>query len=56
LVKLLEDGAIPITKVGRHRRIKFDDVIAYKKKMKAEQKNLLIKMMKDDEQDKLYDS
>lgn len=56
LVKLLENGTIPFTKVGRHRRIKFDDVIAYKKKMKTKQRNLLIAMMRDDEQDKLYGS
>lgn len=56
LVKLLEEGIIPFTKVGRHRRIKVDDVMAYKKKMKEEQKRLLIEMMKDDEADNLYDS
>lgn len=27
LVKLLEDGKIAFTKVGKHRRIKFDDVM-----------------------------
>lgn len=34
LVKLLEEGEIPFTKVGKHRRIKYEDVMAYKKKMK----------------------
>lgn len=56
LIKLLESGAIPFTKVGRHRRIKFEDIITYKSKMKAERRDLLIKMMRDDENDQLYDS
>lgn len=30
LVKLLDEGALPHTKTGRHRRIKFADLIAYK--------------------------
>lgn len=56
LVKLLENGAIPFTKVGRHRRVKFEDVINYKKAMKLKQEALLIKMMKSDEALGLYDS
>lgn len=30
LVKLLDEGLIPHTKTGRHRRIKFTDLMAYK--------------------------
>lgn len=56
LIKLLESGVIPFTKVGRHRRIKYEDVVAYKSKMKAEQRDLLIQMMREDENDGLYDS
>ena len=56
VIKLLESGVIPFTKVGRHRRIKFEDIIAYKSKMKAERRDLLIKMMREDENDGLYDS
>ena len=42
LVKLLEKGEINYTMVGKHRRIKYRDIIAYKKKRKEEQRKLLI--------------
>ena len=32
VVKLLEEGKIPHTKRGRHRRIRFDDLMSYKEK------------------------
>src|SRR5688572_8191177 len=56
LVKLLEEGKIPFTKVGKHRRIKFDDIIQYKNKMKAQQKQNIIDIMNFDEETGLYDS
>ncbi|THH34592.1 helix-turn-helix domain-containing protein [Neolewinella litorea] len=56
LVKLLEKGEIPFTKVGKHRRIKFEDVHAYRQRMKQEQKQHLIEMMKADEDSGLYDT
>lgn len=56
VVKLLEEGKIKFTKVGKHRRIKFDDVIAYKLKMKAKQKQHIIDIMTSDEELKLYDT
>jgi excisionase family DNA binding protein len=56
LVKLLEEGKIEYTKVGKHRRIKYEDVIDYKKKMKEEQKKRLIEIMHADEDFGLYDS
>jgi len=55
-VKLLENGEISFTKVGRHRRVKYEDVINYKKRMKEKQKQLLIDIMKSDEELGLYDS
>jgi len=55
-VKLLEDGEIEFTKVGKHRRVQFEDVMAYKRKMKAEQKQRIIDIMKSDEALNLYDS
>ncbi len=42
-VKLLEEGNIPFTLVGRHRRVKFEDVMNYKKEMKSKQEKLLMK-------------
>ena len=56
LVKLLETGEINFTKVGKHRRVKYEDVIDYKKKMKANQERLLEEMMRSDEELGLYDS
>lgn len=52
IVKLLETGKIPFTKVGKHRRIKYEDVISYRKEMKAEQARLISQIMENDE---LYD-
>lgn len=56
LIKLLENGEINYTKVGKHRRIRFEDVMSYKKKMKAIQKQYIIDIMQSDEDAKLYDT
>lgn len=56
VVKLLESGKIKFTKVGKHRRIRYEDVILYKKEMKTIQERLLDKMMELDEKSGLYDS
>ncbi len=56
LVKLLEEGSIAFTKVGKHRRIKFDDVMNYRKRMKEQQKQNIIDIMNSDEETGLYDS
>ncbi|MCR4541914.1 helix-turn-helix domain-containing protein [Pseudomonas sp. 18.1.10] len=36
LVKMLEEGAIPFTKTGRHRRIRFSDLMEFKQRRDAE--------------------
>ncbi|AFU68342.1 DNA-binding excisionase, HTH_MerR-SF superfamily [Psychroflexus torquis ATCC 700755] len=56
LVKLLEDGQIEYTKVGKHRRVKLEDVMRYKNRMKKIQKQNIIDIMKSDEELGIYDS
>lgn len=56
LVKLLESGEIGFTKIGKHRRIKYQDVLNYKKELRAQQRKRLIEIMKADEEAGLYDS
>jgi excisionase family DNA binding protein len=55
VIKLLEQGKIPFTLVGKHRRIKYEDVMKYRKGMKEAQKQHLKDMMRDDEEAGLYD-
>ncbi len=56
LVKLIEEGKIPFMKVGKHRRLKFEDVVNYKAAMKKEQKQHIIDIMNFDDEIGLYDS
>lgn len=56
VVKLLEEGKINFTKIGKHRRIKYQDVVEYKKQLKANQRKLLSEIMKADEESGMYDS
>ncbi|MBC6401493.1 MAG: helix-turn-helix domain-containing protein [Ekhidna sp.] len=55
IVKLLEEKKIPFIKIGRHRRVKMDDLVKYKKDLKEKQRKALIQMMRGDEELKLYD-
>ncbi len=41
LIKLLDDGAIPFTCSQTHRRVRLDDVIAYKQQQDAERRAAL---------------
>lgn len=56
VIKLLESGEIKFTKVGKHRRIRYDDVVSYKSKIKAHQENLINEIINSDEEAGLYDS
>lgn len=56
LVKLLEEGKIPYTKVGKHRRLMFEDILKYKQQMKETQKQHLIDIMNLDEESGIYDT
>ncbi|MDF1571950.1 MAG: excisionase family DNA-binding protein [Bacteroidales bacterium] len=55
VVKILEEGKIPYTKVGKHRRVQYEDVINYKKQMKKKQKSDIQKLMELDEESGMYD-
>ena len=55
-VKLLEEGKIPFVKIGRHRRVRYEDVLAYQKLMKIAQRKQLIENMKTDEELGVYDT
>lgn len=56
IVKLLESGKIKFTKIGKHRRIKYEDIISYKQEMKTEQERLISQLMETDEEMGMYDS
>lgn len=38
VVKLLNENEIPFRKIGTHRRIRFDDLMAYKKRRDADRR------------------
>ena len=41
LIKLLEENAIPFRKVGKHRRVRMEDVMAYKERIDHEREAIL---------------
>jgi excisionase family DNA binding protein len=47
LIKLLTEGALPHRKVGKHRRILIDDVMAYKSRIDAEREAILDQLTAD---------
>jgi len=55
-VKLLEEGKIPYIKIGKHRRIKYEDVVTFRKEMKARQRKKIQELMQLDEESGLYDT
>lgn len=56
LIKLLEDGQIPYRKVGKHRRIRMEDVINYKQAIDRERESVLDQLVADaQEQDMGYE-
>jgi excisionase family DNA binding protein len=55
LIKLLEQGELPFTKVGTHRRIRFDDLMNYKRQRDSNRKAGLAEIAHISEDVGLYD-
>lgn len=55
LVDLLEKGEIPYRKVGTHRRVRFEDVVEYKRRIDVERRKTLDELAKLSQQLGLYD-
>ncbi|MHB8870812.1 MAG: helix-turn-helix domain-containing protein [Thermoleophilia bacterium] len=49
VVKLLEEGAIPYHMVGTHRRLRFDDLISYRKRRSARRREILTALAEENE-------
>jgi excisionase family DNA binding protein len=54
LVRLLDGGTIPSTKTGTHRRVRFDDVMSYKRRRDAERRAGLRRLTKLSQEFGLY--
>jgi len=50
LIKLLEEGVIPYRKVGRHRRIRMEDLMAYKARDDQEREAVLDELAREAQQ------
>jgi len=48
LIKLLEDGGLPFSKVGRHRRIKAEDLFTFKEHRDVTRADQLAEMAEED--------
>lgn len=55
LIKLLEDGKIPFEQPGRHRRIRLDDLLAYRDRRRKERSRTLDELVQQTEASGLYD-
>ena len=53
LVKLLEQGELGFTKVGTHRRIRFEDLMVYKKKYREQSDRAMDELVKQAQEDNL---
>jgi excisionase family DNA binding protein len=55
LIKLLADGRIPFEQPGRHRRIRLDDLLAYRDRRRDERSKALDELVQQTEALGLYD-
>lgn len=55
LIKLLEDGKIPFEQPGRHRRIRLDDLLAYRDRRRQERSSTLDELVRQTDALGLYD-
>ena len=55
LIKQIEAGEIPHHKIGRHRRIRFNDLIAYKERVDADRAQAIDDLVAQTEALGLYD-
>lgn len=55
LIKQLEAGQLPFRKVGTHRRIRYDDVLAYQVRERAAREKVLDELVRYSEEIGLYD-
>jgi len=56
LVKLLDEHEIPYEQPGRHRRIRLDDMLAYRSRRSFERRSLLDEITRQAVQDGLYNT
>lgn len=55
LVRLLEKGDIPFSKVGSHRRVRLDDLLVYKDRRDRERRRALDELASESQELGLYD-
>jgi hypothetical protein len=55
LIKLLEAGEIPFEQPGRHRRVRLADVLAFRQRRSAEQRERLDRMVDIAEEHDMYE-
>jgi len=53
LIGLLEQEAIPYRKVGAHRRVRMEDVMAYKKRIDGERERILDQLVAEAQKDNM---
>lgn len=55
LVKLIDAGEIPCRKVGRHRRVRYDDLMRYQQRNDSQRRQVLDEMAAISQELGLYD-